>query len=288
MEIVLKIKYLYILIFITFMPLFSSIEFADYLYAKKDYFRAITEYKRVKFNTSDEDTKKLCSFSIAKSYYKSSKFKSSIRHLTPLLKKEESNKELVKNANLYVSLNFIGLKAGGLALDYLDQADQIEPNRFGIFYKGYLEAEKMNLKKSNLLFRQVYDNNLNNSLGKLSLELSEEVLKGSEINSKSPLVASIMSSIVPGSGQFYSGHYSDGLQSLIYVSSFALATFAAYRYDKEFGSNYAPSILCASVTATFYISNIIGAKTTAEFYNIKRRENFLKKIREKVFNIDPF
>ena len=120
----------------------------------------------------------------------------------------------------------------------------------------------------------------------MSDQLSKDVLEGDNIYRKNQYFATILSSILPGSGQFYCHHYYDGIQAFIYVGAFAFGTYTSYRYDKNFNTNYFSTIATASITGLFHIGNIIGAQRTAGYYNLKQKQKFLDSIRIKVFSID--
>lgn len=82
------------------------------------------------------------------------------------------------------------------------------------------------------------------------------------------------------------GHYYDGLQALAFVSAFVLASYAAYRYDRDLNTNYLSTYAAISVTALFHLGNIIGAERTARYYNYRQRSDFMRDIRRKALSIE--
>lgn len=100
---------------------------------------------------------------------------------------------------------------------------------------------------------------------------------------KSPLIAASLSSVVPGLGQLYSGHWFDALQAFAMVSVSAFSTFGFYSYEIENSQSHVPSGIMALITLFLHSSNIFGAYKTASYYNEKKNEDFLSPLRAKIF-----
>jgi len=72
---------------------------------------------------------------------------------------------------------------------------------------------------------------------------------------KSPLLAGVMSSLIPGSGKIYGGNTGEGISTLLTVGGLGLVTWENYR--KKGLSNFRTLFFSAVFTA-FYIGNIYG------------------------------
>lgn len=72
---------------------------------------------------------------------------------------------------------------------------------------------------------------------------------------KSPVLAGIMSGVVPGSGKIYVGKTGEGIASLITNVGFGLITWENYR---KLGINNFKTIFFGGIFAANYISNIYG------------------------------
>jgi hypothetical protein len=81
---------------------------------------------------------------------------------------------------------------------------------------------------------------------------------------KSPLLAGILSGILPGSGQFYSGKTGQGIAALLLTSGLSLV--AIENYNKR-GPDKFETIFFGSVFTVFYIGNIYGAAFSAKIAN---------------------
>ena len=251
-----------------------------------DYFRAISVYKQILFFSDDIDTKNFCLLQISKAYFKSNNYNGSIKFLSRLLNQSIISNDFLSTAQIYLGLNYYGLKVYPIAENYLKQASSKDTTGFSSYYLALLDVEKSNWNSASEKYKDIHRQYSQKQIGVLSEQLSKEVLEGNNINKKSPFFASFISTILPGFGQFYCNHYYDGIQAFIYVSAFSFVTYASYRYDKEFNTNYLSTIAASSITGLFHIGNIIGAQRTASYYNLKQKQNFLDSIRIKVFSID--
>lgn len=88
------------------------------------------------------------------------------------------------------------------------------------------------------------------------------------IKKKSPLLAGLMSAVIPGSGKFYAGYKGQGLSSFLTVST--MGAVAAESFLKA-GPSSPQFIIFASIFSAFYIGNIWGSTLSV---NIKRNEQY--------------
>ncbi|MFT7030049.1 MAG: hypothetical protein ACJA2C_001444 [Marinoscillum sp.] len=73
---------------------------------------------------------------------------------------------------------------------------------------------------------------------------------------KSPVIAGLMSAVIPGSGKMYNGQFGQGIMTLVTASIFGLQAYEGYRKD---GINSTPFIAFGSLFTLFHISNIYGS-----------------------------
>ena len=108
------------------------------------------------------------------------------------------------------------------------------------------------------------------------LKSSEDGLKRyaqdfSSFKAKSPFLAGLFSTVIPGTGKMYAGKLGQGIGNLLVTSLFALQTLEGYRKD---GPGSARFIVFGSIFSIFYVANIYGS-----VYSIKiRRDEFNEKI----------
>ena len=100
--------------------------------------------------------------------------------------------------------------------------------------------------------------------------LADQSQRGRGLPGRSPAIAAIMSTLLPGSGQMYSGRFQDGLRHLIFDG---LLIYSVYWLAEE--DNYAGTYLAAGITLPFYVGNVVGAKRSAEWFNSAARADFI-------------
>ncbi len=85
----------------------------------------------------------------------------------------------------------------------------------------------------------------------------EEIRKDHENHrSKSPLLAGIMSGVIPGSGKIYAGKTGAGIASMISTIGVGLITWENYH---KAGIKNAKTIIFGSIFAVSYVSNVYGS-----------------------------
>ncbi len=264
----------------------SRLDFAAALAKESDYFRAISTYKEVLFFTDEPETRQHCLFEIARAYHKSNRYKTSIQYLARLLNQPDLPGPYVPRAQVYLGLNYYGLNVYPLAETYFQRATPNDFSGMALFYSALLKAEQGQWEEASRTYLTLSQQYPAREVGTLSRQLSTEILQGNNLPRRSPLLATVLSTIVPGAGQVYNRHYYDGLQAFLFVGSFAFASFAAYRYDRDIGNNYVSTIVALSITGIFHLANIIGARRTTTYFNLRQKKMFMDRVREITFSID--
>jgi len=265
----------------------DSMGYAKWLMKEKDYFRAISEYKRILFETDDTTTRFHCLMQIAKAYYRSNKYRPSIQYLSRALGDPEASAEVKWTANLYLGLDYYEMKTPVLANQYFRAASELDTTGLPDLYLSLLVAGGGAWCMAGSSYAAIARSHTGTEIGIVARELAELSYRGDSIDYRSPALAAVFSSLFPGSGQIYCDHYYDGMQAFLYVGGFALASYAAYRYDRDLNNNYVSTYAALSVTSVFYIGNILGAMKTAEYRNLKLKQKHLQVMRERLLSLEP-
>ena len=221
--------------------------FADYLFCTKDYLRAAEEYERyLSFEPNDT-----ADFKIVLSYSNIGKHK--------LV--EEKFYSFSSSSKFYALAQ----------LEYYKSVFQRED--FHFFRKTYL-----NQKPDSDILKKLF--NFSFLLTEDELPSNEEFvspfdsLERSIMNDfyytrlypsyKNPLVALLISTVIPGGGKIYTGEYGDGIVSFITTGLFAFLTYDNFKANHVFRG-----WLFAGLGTFFYAGNIYGSFASAEIYNAK-------------------
>ncbi|MFK7952280.1 MAG: NINE protein [Ekhidna sp.] len=105
------------------------------------------------------------------------------------------------------------------------------------------------------------------------LSLSKKEL--AEIKPKSPFVAGLLSSIVPGAGRFYIGKPGEGIATLLVAGIFTAQTLEAYRKD---GVRDPRFIIFGSLLSITYVSNIWGSVLAVKVSNLEKNNQINENI----------
>jgi hypothetical protein len=257
----------------------SRIAWADELFRQQDYSNAGTVYKECEFFAPDDSTRKRCEFQTARSYLGAGEFRlASIwvaHYLSEQLNPEQRARALVLTGEICAGQKLYAVAA----LRFADATPPDSQNLAGI-YHAWMQAECGNWTAAQTEFDRAATRLAPADPRRQSLtSWSERADAATHLPRTSPAVAAIASAILPGAGQFYSGHAVDAAQAFVYVASFGLATWAAYRYESSFHQPRIGTSLGILATGTIYLSNIWGAHRTAQYRNLRRQEECLEPIR---------
>jgi TM2 domain-containing membrane protein YozV len=84
--------------------------------------------------------------------------------------------------------------------------------------------------------------------------------ESSQLPMKSPLLAGLLSMVIPGLGKVYTGHPTDGLLSLISIATF---TYASYDGFSSGGSSSTRGWVFGALASGLYLGNIYGSALSA-------------------------
>jgi TM2 domain-containing membrane protein YozV len=98
---------------------------------------------------------------------------------------------------------------------------------------------------------------------------------------KSPLLASLLSVIVPGAGKMYCGYWGDGAMSFLFTAS---STFFAIRGFNKYGSKSVYPWIIGGLAVSYYGANIYGGATSAIRYNENIDHTFIHETEEILYS----
>ena len=208
--------------------------------------------------------------------------------------------------NLLLGMNEFITTKSIKTLEYLSEIDKIDnPQlKFKYFILKYLYSDLSNMTTYSVNLCKMYESQLdsnviqrltayshyrNNELDN-AVEMVDKISRRQAIsgfdtipgymrtnfdkNFKSPLLAGIMSSILPGSGYVYAGRLKEGASALLIN-----ALLGAGIYSLFDSGNIGGGILTAMVSVPFYLGNIIGSANAAGAENTKYQQIVLHNLR---------
>ncbi|MGR3811223.1 tetratricopeptide repeat protein [Jiulongibacter sp. NS-SX5] len=243
-------------------------KFAEYLLESGQYSFAVKEFERLNYlNPEDLDAK----LNLMKAYRLSGGLEDGIRRSQLLFEdiRYIPQKHAVEYSKLLLSnRNWETAQSYWLSTHSLSEKDKALLNTtVEIFNSDFVEAQK-------------YVNLVNDSTDYLAEGYRSIIDRGLNGKRKSPFLAGMMSTAVPGLGKAYTGDWKDGIVSLIFTGGMA---FQAYRKFNQFGvNNYRPWVYTV-IGSGFYLGNIYGSVKSAKNKN-RKRINLLQHEASDLFN----
>lgn len=242
-------------------------QFATYLYETGDYPRAAAEYERYLFFAHDSARVDSIIFKIALSYRHVNEHERAINYFRRLTVRGGSARyegraeyevaySLFKMGHYGESILYSREAVGRIDLaEYKARLNMmVGINRF--FQKDWQAAEK--IFSANLEAEQIPEVSVVNK------QLKEFSSDGQRLPNKSPVLAGLMSSVIPGTGKIYAGRSIDGIYSLILVS---LTAWQSYEGFNDAGRSSKKGWIYGSISAGFHLGNIYGTVISVRLYN---------------------
>jgi hypothetical protein len=235
-----------------------SLKYAEYLFSSQQYSLAAEEYERlVFFDRSNTDFK----YNLIRSYRLSGDLNSGIKHIYLLYGNSLDTMPQIL-ASEFVKLQLL-TDSLSVVENFVNQKNKLSVENKAIF-QCYSLLLSSNYKKASLLAKDAAV-----SYPAFPSAVIKLTQKATDIKFKSPFIAGSFSAIIPGTGKFYTRNWTDGIFSMLFVAGNA---WQAYRGFSEHGIKSAYGWTFATLSASFYIGNILGAVKAAKRYN-KNKKN---------------
>lgn len=237
--------------------------FARQLQAEGEYYRAITEYKRVLHFAPAESlaTRGAAILGIGGALMSAGEHARSAEWLqahTPELRTEPVRSEAVR-------LMYRALLADGDGNRLLVISRELgTPSAETRLYEGLAYARIGHWTDAATVFRDLADDD---GYGPIASSFLEVARKGERVAWKSPGVAAALG-IIPGAGYWYAGHRQTAIASLLVNGVFVGATIQAFRSDQAILGGF-----LSFFTVSWYAGNIYGSAPAARRYNEDLQES---------------
>lgn len=228
---------------------------ADSLFDARDYFNAITEYKRLGYFDKSDEFAFISNFKIGLAYKFGARLDNAVKAFAKALLKSTTQKEKMAAKEELVKVNILSRNTKKAHL-YLNELDRdINYNEKNLHYwRGWV-----------FMFEDKWDFAAE-EFAKIRSDHELKLFCESVNNEKySVTLAQLLSYILPGSGQFYSGNYLSGLMSLGWNILWGYTTVNAFMEERVFDGLMVGNLLWLR----FYRGNNQNAKKFAEQKNIE-------------------
>jgi len=249
--------------------------YAEALFIKEDFSRAVGEYKRFVYFFPEDDRVEQAKFNIGMSFFKSSRYLEAIQSFTALIDTFRDT-ELSIKSYLMISQCHIKRKAPAAAVLGLhnlaaltDDGDVRDEANYRI---GWIYLEMADWDKARRYFDKINPPNQHKyRLKRLTAELGR---KDKVIAQKKPGLAGFLS-IIPGGGYLYCERYKDALIAFLANSVLMVAAYESFDEDLD-----ALGGIISFVELGFYAGNIFGAAAAARKYNTMKTRQFIDHLKK--------
>lgn len=232
-------------------------DYANNLFSTRQYYDAITEYKRLLFYDSTKTYSYLANYQIGKCYKAGAKFDDAIKYFSLADMNASSDEESYASQIEIVRSNILR-RTTSRALQILDQLEQKFSDKEKIdslnYWRGWCYIFNDDWKKASGYFAKI---NYYNELKILCDRVEKEKL--------SVTFATVISYILPGAGQLYTGNILSGLLSFGWNVFSAYLTISAFNADRVFDGIAILTLLWQR----FYRGNVQNAERFAIDKNIE-------------------
>ncbi len=253
-----------------------QLKIADAFMEEGEYYRAVTEYKKFLILFPDSSRADYAAFSIGLAHFKGEEFGTAARNFSALRQKFPSGRYAVEAAYLegvshWRQKNYGAARATLEALADEHPAAVYAPPSLLVI--GLMALEEDKAEQGRRALQRVLDRYPEYAGRESVREAAALIDRYQDLPEKSPVLAGILSAVLPGSGYIYAEHYGDGITAFLVNGLFIAGTAAAIHQE-----NYAVAGIVGGVGVPFYLGNIYGSANAARKWNRRIRNEITREI----------
>lgn len=271
------------LIFLCVLSMPSSAQvsdFADSLFQEGDYLNAAHEYKRILILHPDFPRIDFIAFRVAASYQNAGQLEKAIRAYQYLIDTYPNSSLVERGTNNIAQCHILlGDRERGISSleNFLTKYKRSDLAPLAHFTIGMLHIDKSEWGEAGRIWNDVSSTYPDSPFAKASVRLARIVKSGETLPRRSSTVAGVLSALVPGSGQVYSGKTVDGLYAFMSVA--VLGSASVYYTSKE---RYEIAVPVAVLGVFFYGNSIYQSIQAAQAFNQQHEVRFRNHIQQEI------
>ncbi len=257
------------------------LQFADQLLQEGEYFRAITELHRFRFDYPNDARQAMALFRIGQAYYRGQQFQEALQTFRQVAQSYPDS-PYSRQARLWQGESLIQQTQYNAAEQAYTAFIKHHPNASDIPYaryqRGWTLLYRRQWQAAATELQQVPDSS---PLYPAAQQLALEAQEGRERQKKSPRLAGALSAFLPGAGQLYNGRLGDAVLTFLLNGLFIAGTIEAIQHDQ-----FAIAGALGFFEAGWYGGNVYSAVNGAHKYNRRADETLLQEL-ERRFRMTP-
>lgn len=254
-----------------------QLRIADAFMKEGEYYRAVTEYKRFLILFPDSARADYASFAIGLAHFRGEEFGTAARSFSSFRQQYPESGHAVEagyleGVSLWKLKNYSRAQAALEALADAHPASDYAPRALLVIGLAALDEDRPEQARQAL--KRVLDRYPDHPGREGVREAAALIDRYQDLPEKSPVLAGILSAVLPGSGYIYAEHYGDGITAFLINGLFIAGTAVAIHQE-----NYAVAGIVGGVGVPFYLGNIYGSANAARKWNLNSRNEISRKIR---------
>ncbi len=255
-----------------------QLKIADAFLDEGEYYRAVTEYKRFLILFPDSGRADYASFRIGMAYFQGEEYGPAARSFLTLQQKYPGSGYAVQAGYLegvsqWKMKNYDSSRKILAEMAERNPESEYAPRALLVISLAALEAFKTEESRQAL---QRFLDRYPEHPGKEAVEEAlAQIDRFQKLPEKSPLLAGIMSALLPGSGYLYAERYGDGITAFVINGLFVAGTLTAVHQ-----ANYAVAGIVGGVGTPFYLGNIYGSANAAKKWNLTARKEIIQQVHQ--------
>jgi TolA-binding protein len=253
-----------------------QLKIADAFMEEGEYYRAVTEYKKFLILFPDSGKADYATFEIGMAYFKGGEYGAAARSFLAMREKYPESGYAIQAGYLEGSSqwklkNYDGARMPLEEIAERHPGSEYAPRALVVICLAALDENKAEVSRQAL--NRFLDRYPGHPGEENVREAAAQIDRYQELPEKSPVLAGVMSAILPGSGYIYAEHYGDGITAFLINGLFIAGTITAIHQE-----NYAVAGIVGGVGVPFYLGNIYGSANAAKKWNLGVRNEIIKKI----------
>ena len=255
--------------------------FAAELMTEKEYYRAITEYRRFLFSFPHDQRRAMAYFRVGLAFYRGADYREALRGFQEVANLYPDS-PYGKLARLWQGecLMRQGLyePAGGIFGAVGQSLEGEQTGEHAVYRRAWAFLYQRKWREAREQFRNL---SVNSPFRDAARDLAGKIPDIEHASRKSPILAGLLSAVLPGSGQFYVGRKGDAWLAFVLNGLFLAGVIEALDEGR-------PEVAgtLGLFEAGWYAGNIYGAINGAHKHNLQHARKFIQEM-ERQFPYEP-
>ncbi len=259
--------------------------YAEQLFESGDYHAARRAYKRLLFHHPDTQLRDTADYRIAQSYYHQNLPELAERRFREFSAIHPNSPLRFQSQLMLGQLHFDAEKYAlgrTMLFELLNRSKDVEVIAAAHYLRGWCYIYTSDWNKAITEFRRADASEIHHPERKKARQLADTVLNETPLSLKSLEMAGWLSTIIPGSGQLYTGNVKEGIFAAALTGTFIYLAADAVRERRY--------VDCAGISLVgwhFYWGNRTDARRLATEYNEQREQAFIEILKRQVDGVLP-